>query len=95
MDETKGAVPMDKRDAWIHMVEEQEAEGELKEYYDKMCDPETGEVDHILRIHGQHPATLQAHYLLYKTLMYGKSGIRRPEREMIAVVVSALNQCHY
>ncbi len=32
---------------------------------------------------------------LYKTLMYGKSPLRRTEREMIAVVVSAINQCHY
>jgi alkylhydroperoxidase family enzyme len=86
---------MTKQDAWIHMVEEHEAEGELKEYYDQMKDPDSGEVDNILRIHGQHPATLHAHSVLYKTVMYGKSKIRRPEREMIAVVVSALNECHY
>ncbi len=86
---------MGRRDAWIHMVDEVEAQGELKELYDRMRDPATGEVDNILRIHGQHPATLQAHYLLYRTLMYGKSNLRRPEREMIAVVVSALNHCHY
>ncbi len=86
---------MTRADAWIHMVEEDEAEGELKEYYDQMRDPRTGEVDNILRIHGQHPATLHAHYLLYKTLMYGRSGVTRQEREMIAVVVSALNHCQY
>lgn len=86
---------MPKPDAWIHMVEEDEAEGVLKEYYDAMRDPSTGEVDNILRIHGLHPETLQAHFMLYKTVMYGKSRIRRPEREMIAVVVSALNECHY
>ena len=27
--------------------------------------------------------------------MYGKSPLRRTDREMIAVVVSAINQCHY
>lgn len=86
---------MSKKDAWIHMTEEDEAEGKLKELYNQLRDPETGEVDHILRIHGQHPATLDAHLLLYKTVMYGKSKIRRPEREMIAVVVSKLNECHY
>jgi alkylhydroperoxidase family enzyme len=86
---------MSKRDAWIHMIEEHEAEGELKELYDTNRDPNTGQVDHILRIHGQSPATLDAHLLLYKTVMYGKSKIRRPEREMIAVVVSSLNECHY
>ncbi len=86
---------MTERDAWIHMVAEDEAEGELREQYDTLRDPETGEVDHILRIHGQHPATLHAHYVLYHTLMYGPSGIRRPEREMIGVVVSAINHCRY
>ncbi len=46
---------MIERDAWIHMVAEDEAEGELREHYDKLRDLQTGEVDHILRIHGQHP----------------------------------------
>jgi AhpD family alkylhydroperoxidase len=27
--------------------------------------------------------------------MFGKSPIRRTDREMIAVVVSTINQCHY
>ncbi len=55
---------MTMRDAWIHMVDEDAAEGELKDYYDQMRDPATGRVDNILRINGQHPATLKAHYLL-------------------------------
>ncbi len=86
---------MTMHDAWIHMVDEDAAEGELRDFYDQMRDPATGRVDNILRIHGQHPATLKAHYLLYRTVMYGKSDVRRSEREMIALVVSALNSCHY
>ncbi len=86
---------MAERDAWIHMVREDEAQGDLQEQYERLRDPQTGEVDHILRIHGQHPETLHAHIALYMTMMYGKSAIRRPEREMIAVVVSAANRCHY
>jgi alkylhydroperoxidase family enzyme len=84
-----------KKEAWIQMIEEEDASGELKGFYDELRDPETGQVDNILRIHGLHPETLHAHYLLYKTVMYGKSKIRRPDREMIAVVVSSLNECHY
>ncbi len=82
-------------DAWIHMVAADEAEGELGSYYASMRDPATGGVDNILRIHGQHPATLGAHYSLYRTLMHGRSPVPRWEREMIAVVVSATNSCHY
>jgi len=32
---------------------------------------------------------------LFNTLMYGPSGLTRSQKEMIAVVVSAGNQCHY
>ena len=80
--------------AWIQMISEAEATGELAERYAQLIEP-WGGVDNILKIHSLNPATLEAHVLLYKTVMYGKSPIRRPEREMIAVVVSAANHCHY
>ena len=35
------------------------------------------------------------HRSLYKTLMYGRSPLRRAQREMIALVVSAANHCKY
>ena len=35
------------------------------------------------------------HLGLYMTLMFGKSGLSRLEREAIAVVVSATNECEY
>lgn len=80
--------------AWITMIPESEAEGELKALYDRLAAP-WGGVDHILKIHSLNPASLRAHYELYKTLMYGRSGLSRVQREMIAVVVSATNRCHY
>lgn len=82
-------------DAWIHMVGEEEAAEELADHYARMRDPATGGVDNILRIHGQHPATLVGHMALYRSLMHGRSPLPRWEREMIAVVVSATNSCHY
>ena len=51
--------------------------------------------DNILRIHGIHSRTMRQHYDLYRELMYGKSPLSRIQREMIAVVVSAANECHY
>lgn len=51
--------------------------------------------DHILRIHGVHPATMRLHYALYEELMRGPGPLSRVQREMIAVVVSAANGCHY
>ena len=80
--------------AWIRMIAEAKAEGELKEAYDSMIEP-WGGVDNIMKIHSLNLDSLYAHDLLYKTVMYGRSRIKRPQREMIAVVVSSLNQCHY
>ena len=51
--------------------------------------------DNIIRIHGVHSRTMRRHYDLYRELMYGRSPLSRIQREMIAVVVSAENKCHY
>lgn len=51
--------------------------------------------DNIVRIHGVHSRIMKQHYELYKELMYGKGPLSRIRREMIAVVVSAANACHY
>lgn len=80
--------------AWIKMISVREAQGKLKELYQRLS-PRGEEVDNILRIHSLNPASLSGHLEFYKILMYGKSGLSRPQREMIAVVVSAANRCHY
>ena len=80
--------------AWIDIIDEENAEGSLKEQYNQLIEP-WGGVDNILKIHSLNPESLAAHVQLYKTLMYGKSPLRRTDREMIAVVVSTINQCHY
>ena len=76
------------------MIRESDSEGELKDMYDQNMEP-WGGVDNILKIHSLSPKSLRGHIALYKAVMYGKSPIPRPEREMIAVVVSAVNDCHY
>ena len=84
-----------ERIAWIDAVAEADASGLLAELYGKESDPKTGLVDNILKVHSLHPETLRAHIDLYRTVMYGRSGVTRIEREMIGVVVSKLNDCHY
>ena len=80
--------------AWIDVIDENNADGSLKNQYEKLTEP-WGGVDNILKIHSLNPKSLTAHVQLYKTIMFGKSPIRRTDREMIAVVVSVINQCHY
>ena len=80
--------------AWIKIVKENDATGELKETYRKLTAP-WGGVDNILKIHSLNPPSLDAHYLLYRTLMRGSKDLPKSKREMIAVIVSALNRCVY
>lgn len=79
---------------WIRWIDEEEAEGRLGESYERLKTP-AGKMDHILKIHSLNPPSLDDHYQLYRTLMFGRSGLSRAQREMIAVVVSAANGCHY
>jgi len=80
--------------AWIEVIHEGEANGRLKELYDKYREA-WGGVDNILKIHSLNVRSLEAHYNLYAHLMRGPSDLSKVQREMIAVVVSALNRCHY
>ena len=80
--------------AWIKMIREEDAKGRLKKIYDLLVEP-WGGVDNILKIHSLNPRSLRAHFDLYKTVMRGRSELSFIQREMIAVVVSSINQCHY
>lgn len=87
--------PTERPIAWIESIPEAEARGELKRAYQRAGDPKSGQVDHIMRIHSLNPASLIDHLHLYKTLMYAESPLTRVQREMIGVVVSAINRCEY
>ncbi len=80
--------------AWIPMIQEDKAETELKEWYDKLREP-WGGVDNIMKIHSLNVNTLKGHYELYLSAMKSTKDLSYKQREMIAVVVSNVNQCHY
>ncbi len=80
--------------AYIKTIKEDKAQGQLKTYYKKYRDPSSG-VDNILRIHSLNPVSLRLHYEYYKHLMTGPSELSRLQREMVAIVVSRINACHY
>ena len=85
----------DSKRSWIDMIPENEADGETARAYKRSADAKSGQVDHIMKIHSLHPQSLVDHLHLYKTLMYGEGPLSRVQREMIGVVVSALNRCEY
>ena len=80
--------------AWIKIIKENAAQGALKEFYDNHTSSE-GVVDNILKIHSLNPRSLDGHYQFYRALMFGESELSRMQREMISVVVSVANKCHY
>lgn len=80
--------------AWIETIPPSEADGELADVY-RRIGGRSGAVAHILSCESLHPEGMRDHYALYRTLMFGKGALSRAERESIAVVVSAVNGCHY
>lgn len=54
-----------------------------------------GRMPNVLASQSLNKDALAAHLALYRTVMYGESGLSRVEREAIAVCVSAANECHY
>lgn len=67
----------------------------LADLYERVVDRDHGRVDHIMGIHSLNPAGLAAHDTLYRSAMAGTGTLRKVERELIALVVSLENDCHY
>ena len=80
--------------AWIKTVGEPAAEGALQQIYDEQR-RQAGAVANILKIHSLAPEVLGAHLRIYQAALQTPGELSRARREMIAVAVSAANQCHY
>jgi len=46
-------------------------------------------------VHSLNPRGMAAHQALYESAMAGTATLRKVERELIALVVSLENDCHY
>ena len=78
----------------LRLIEEGEATGALKaEYYAAIA--RAGKVFNIVKAMSLNPETLRASMELYRAVMFGRSELSRAERELLAVVVSRANDCHY
>jgi len=80
--------------AWIKVIEENHATGKIKNVYDEIT-KKRGKLSNIMMVQSLKPESMKSHMGLYLSIMFGKSNIPRSERELIAVVVSSLNQCEY
>ncbi|MFV9673671.1 MAG: peroxidase [Acidimicrobiia bacterium] len=81
--------------SWIDVIDDDSWDGELGALHDRVADPASGRVDHIMGVHSLNPRSLAAHDTLYRSAMRGTATLRKVDRELIALVVSTINECHY
>jgi uncharacterized peroxidase-related enzyme len=78
----------------LDLIDPEDAEGILKEEYDAAVE-RAGKVFNIVRSMSLSPETLRASIELYNAIMFGPSELSRQDRELLATVVSATNECYY
>ncbi len=78
----------------IDVIEYENSQGELKEIYDGLI-KSRGKIAEVHKIQSLNPKSITDHMELYMTIMFGKSPLKRVQREMIGVVVSKANDCEY
>lgn len=80
--------------AYINVIEPEDADGELKQIYNNLIE-KRGKLAEVHKIQSLNPESIVRHIDFYMTIMFGKSPLKRYQREMMAVVVSATNKCEY
>jgi uncharacterized peroxidase-related enzyme len=79
---------------WIKQINEDNATGMLSEVYNKIK-IKRGKISNIMKVHSLDPESMKNHLDLYLSIMQNNSSLDEEERELIAVVVSSLNNCSY
>jgi alkylhydroperoxidase family enzyme len=80
--------------AHLDLIEPDDADGLLADEYDAAV-ARAGKVFNIVKTMSLRPEALQASMRMYRTIMFGPSELTRQERELLATVVSATNECYY
>lgn len=80
--------------AWIDTIDRDDADDDLRAVYENIIDTR-GNLSNILKVHSLNPKAMAAHLELYDALLFESSPLKRAQREAIAVVVSATNECTY
>lgn len=78
----------------IHVIRYEDAEGVARREYDAAL-RRAGRIWNIVSIQCQLPEVMRDSMRLYQSIMFGPSPLSRAQREMIAVVTSTANECHY
>jgi uncharacterized peroxidase-related enzyme len=89
-----GAETEETRITRLHVPAEDEVPDEVKELWAKPLE-KLGFVPNVLRVFALRPQHLLRWWSYYDELLRGESGLTKAQRELIAVVVSVTNRCHY
>jgi hypothetical protein len=79
---------------YIHTVSYADAEGALRREYDAAI-KRAGKIFNVVGIQSLAPRVLRAGMALYSALMIEPGALPRWQKELLAVVVSRTNGCHY
>lgn len=80
--------------AFIRQIDEEEAEGPLRQVYEA-ARRRAGHVANIIRVMSRDAASAQASMQFYTGVMKSPGPLATARREMIAAVVSSVNACYY
>jgi len=78
----------------VHVLDYDETSGVGRREYDA-ASRRAGRIWNIVSIQSQLPEVMRDSMRLYSSIMFGESPLTRAQREMIAVVTSGVNECHY
>ena len=93
-DKLGGMAKVVKQASWLRVPPEEDAPEGVQALYEK-ANEKLGFVPNVLRVYALRPRHLELWNTFYDDLMRGESALTRQQREMIAVVVSTVNRCHY
>ena len=80
--------------AWVHVPGEDEAPEDVRSLWERAQD-KLGFVPNVLRVWALRPEHLLRWRKYMDEVLKGPSGLSEAQREMIGVVVSTTNRCHY
>lgn len=80
--------------SWIKQIDKPNGDACLRNAYENVR-KKRGKIGNIMKAQSLFPKALDAHLELYQQLMFGDTLLSRAECEMVALVVSASNNCAY
>ena len=80
--------------AFLRLTTESEAKGRLKDLYNA-ARSRAGYVANIIKVMSHDAPTAEASIQFYIRLMKAENALSKARKEMLATVVSSINDCHY